>query len=65
MKFEQLLTFFKLIYKTIRFYIDSFDFFIDKMLSKLFAWKTFNSSEYFWFIYSNKKVMHELRNLRK
>ena len=67
MKFEQVYSFISM------FLIKYYQFFLlllNKILNKFtinffFNWKISNYSDSYWFLYSNKKSIHELRYLKK
>ncbi len=68
MKFEHLYSFIKFIYNFKFIYILKFiflSFFNFIRLNYLFQWKISNYADSYWFFYSNKKSIHELRYLSK
>jgi hypothetical protein len=68
MKFEQLYIFIKFIFNFKFIYIFKFiflSFFNFIHLNYLFQWKISNYADSYWFFYSNKKSIHELRYISK
>lgn len=68
MKFEQLYFFIKFIYNYKLTYNYNFIFSLIPnffYLNYFFQWKVSNYADSYWFFYSNKKSIHELRYLSK